>query len=213
MSQIILDFGSGNTCQNDKEIVKQMYDELQKIDTKKHSVIIKWQLFESAGDNIPLQQSVFDFAYTYGEKLGYLVTSSVFDLPSLSFLLNYDIPFVKIANRRDLDWLIKEVPRKIPIYVSVDKAPMMGTNFLNVEKCLACISKYPASLEDYEDVFGAKDEMFPLLNRAVSDHTSDFVLWYKYQPKIIEWHYKLSNSVGLDASSFARSPEQLKEII
>ncbi|MFA5715059.1 MAG: hypothetical protein WC998_04935, partial [Candidatus Paceibacterota bacterium] len=105
MSQIILDFGSGNTHKNNWDYLKRMIDELKAVDTGKHEIIIKHQLFKAAGDNLPLDPWVFDAAYDYAKKLGYKTTSSVFDLESLKFLLNYDIPFVKIANRRDLDWL------------------------------------------------------------------------------------------------------------
>ena len=48
---------------------------------------------------------------------------------------------------------------------------------------------------------------------GISDHTVDFGLWNKHHPKIIEWHYKLLDSTGLDARDFARTPEQLSEIL
>jgi hypothetical protein len=48
---------------------------------------------------------------------------------------------------------------------------------------------------------------------AISDHTTSWDLFNKYNPEIIEWHYKLSDSIGLDAGDFARTPEQLKEVL
>jgi len=206
MSQIILDFGSGNSCLNDKKIVKKMYDELKKIDTGKHQIICKWQLFKEAGMNIPLNRDVFDFAYKYGNKLGYLVTSSVFDKDSLDFLLQYDIPMIKIANNRELDWLIGEVPRKISVYVSGNKnladIPYHGL------KSMTCISKYPAEIEEYEKYY------FPhQIKRAVSDHTTNWDLFNKYKPEIIEVHYGLPDSTGLDAGPFMRTPAMLKEVL
>jgi sialic acid synthase SpsE len=114
MSKIILDFGSGNSCKNDKRIAKGMYDELKKVDTGKHEIVCKWQLFEKAGNNIPLYPDVFEYAYDYGTSLGYPVTSSVFDKNSLDFLLDFDSCFVKIANRKELYSLIGYVPRKNP---------------------------------------------------------------------------------------------------
>ncbi len=210
MSTIILDFGSGNTCRNDKDIVVQMYDELQKIDAGKHDIIVKWQLFEKMGKdvpNIPLSKQTFDFAYLYGQKLGYPVTASVSDLNSLKFLLQYDIPFVKIANDRSLDWLIGEIPRRVLVYVSVGESSERNWRWEDVIY-LRCISKYPASADDYEMMH---DEMG--LCNGISDHTTDFTLWYKYNPVIIEWHYKLVDSVGLDAGPFARTPQQLREVL
>ena len=47
----------------------------------------------------------------------------------------------------------------------------------------------------------------------ISDHTTDFQLYNKYKPKIYECHYKLEDSTGLDAGEFARTPEQLAEIL
>lgn len=201
MAQIILDFGSGNTSRNDLTIVKRMIDELKAVDTGKHEVIIKWQLFEKAGQNVPLLPETFEYACEYAEKLGYKTTASIFDLNSLKFLLDYDVPFVKIANRRDLDWLIGKVPREIPVYVSgyCGNEPNTIT--------MRCVSKYPATLKDYED------EYMGLKIGAVSDHTINFDLWDKYKPEIIEWHYGLSDSTGLDAGPFMKTPEMLREVL
>ncbi len=210
MSQIILDFGSANTCHNDKAYIKRMYDELKAVDTGKHEIICKWQLFEKAGENISLQQLRFDYAYEYGTSLGYKVTSSVFDKNSLDFLLEYDPCFVKIANNRNLDWLIGEVPRKIPVYISYSDT----THIEDIRKYnltpLLCVSKYPAEISEYENAFSCD-----LLRQCygISDHTTNFGLWYRYQPKIIEWHYGLQDSTGLDAGSFMKTPEMLREVL
>ncbi len=211
MTQIIFDFGSGNTCRNDKKIVKKMLDELKKVDTGKHEIIIKWQLFKEAGKNIPLEHDIFKYAYDYAKKLGYQTTSSVFDKESLDFLLQFDIPFVKIANNRNLDYLIGEIPRKVPVYVSygeIDDIKVMQYKD-NVKKML-CVSEYPAEIEDYEQFelgYYIKNDY------GLSDHTTDFYLFNEYQPSFIEWHYKLADSTGLDAGEFAKTPNQLKEVL
>jgi sialic acid synthase SpsE len=219
MSKIILDFGSANSCHNDKAYIKRMYDELKAVDTGKHEVVIKWQLFERAGDNLPLTHETFQYAYDYGTKLGYKVTSSVFDKNSLDFLLRFDPCFVKIANRRDLDWLIGEVPRKVSVYVSIGeyhgekmKAIEYGIDdtYLGNVTPICCVSNYPTTVDHYEEIFGRD-----VLKAAygISDHTTNFGLWYRYKPEIIEWHYKLPDSTGLDAGPFARTPAQLAEIL
>jgi sialic acid synthase SpsE len=214
MSKIILDAGSGNTCRNDTNYIQLMYDKLKAVDTGKHEVIIKWQLFEKAGDNIPLLPECFEFAYTYGTALGYKVTSSVFDKNSLDFLLGFNPCFVKIANNRKLDWLIGEVPRKVPVIISAENINP-ATKWLQVEACisdfdraLCCVSKYPAEFNDYVTNFTGHQ-----LHCGISDHTTDFSLFLEYEPSIIEWHYKLSDSTGLDAGPFARTPEQLSEVL
>lgn len=213
MSQIILDFGSGNTCKNEPAIIMRMIDELAKVDTRKHEVVIKWQLFIKAGDNIPLTRQSFDYAYDYAAKVGYKTTSSVFDLQSMRFLLYYDIPFVKIANNRNLDWLIGEVPRKIPVYVSISRNYKIGDSRMLYDnedgyKKLACVSKYPAKPEEYKETF-----LHDQLCNGISDHTIGLDLFNKYKPEIWEKHYKLSDSTGLDAGPFAITPEELKEIL
>lgn len=213
MSKIILDFGSGNTCKNNINYAKKMIDELKRVDSGKHEVIIKWQLFKQAGNNIPLVRNVFAKVYEYAKKQGYKTTASVFDKGSLEFLLQFDIPFVKISNNRKLDWLIGEVPRKIPVYVSYDNSDELTGIVIGYEnvRCLLCVSKYPATSEDYEK----RLQWIGLMYRgnAFSDHTINFKIWYKYQPAIIEWHYKLPDSTGLDAGPFARTPEQLSEVL
>ncbi len=205
MSRIILDFGSGNTCKNQKSYIRKMYDELKRIDRNKHEIIVKWQLFNRAGINISLKQEMFNFAYEYGNELGYKVTASVFDKESLDFLLLHDIPFVKIANNRMLDYLIPSIPENIQLYISGNTPLWLPERKKNVTQ-LWCISDYPANKDDYM-------KMKLSLGCAISDHTTDFYLFRTLMPRIIEWHYKLGNSTGLDSGDFARTPEQLKEIL
>ena len=222
---IILDMGSGNTCKNDVLYVERMIDELAAVDTGKHEIVIKWQLFTECPPNEVLWLAVFDYAYEYAKKKGYQTTASVFDLDSLQFLLKYDIPFVKIANRPDLYWLAGEVPRKIPIYCSFGKFDFIENDCAlhtkvgkSIIERLCCISAYPATIEQYESEFNYPGYFVdaPVLShlwRGVSDHTTDFTLYHKYKPVIYECHYKLNDSTGPDAGLFARTPEQLKEIL
>ena len=206
MAKIILDFGSGNSCKNNWDYTKRMIDELKAVDSGRHSVVIKWQLFLQAGDNIPLDRNIFQKAYYYAKSLGYKTTSSVFDKESLEFLLRYEPCFVKIANRRELDWLIGEIPRKVPVYVSTNNINIALDYSGNII-CMACVSEYPASIDKYA--------MLQSIERAwaISDHTTDFALWHKYQPEIIEWHFGLPDSTGLDAGPFMRTPEMLREVL
>lgn len=206
MAQIILDI-SANTHSNDEAYYKRMIDELAKVDTHKHEVILKWQLFEEAGDNLPADTRLFykmaDWART---THGYITTASVFDLISLDDLVfieilfeNYKLPFIKIANRRDLDWLIGEIPRKYVVYKSV------GTSkeYLHEnETPLFCVSEYPAPISKY-----------PARTTYLSDHTVGLELWHRNKPRIWEKHYKLPDSTGPDAGPFAITPSELKEIL
>jgi sialic acid synthase SpsE len=215
MSQIILDFGSGNTHKNKWDCLKRMIDELKAIDTGKHEIIIKHQLFKVAGDNLPLDPWVFDAAYDYAKKLGYKTASSVFDKPSLDFLLKYDIPFVKIANRRDLDWLIGEVPRKTLVYISHGKIEeFFNSRYQDNIRELICVSEYPSNIEKYQNIINEIESLLACkLNLNISDHTIGLDLFKKYKPQIWEKHYKLNDSTGLDAGPFAITPEELSEIL
>jgi sialic acid synthase SpsE len=226
MAQIILDFGSGGTCKNYILTVRRMIDELKAVDTGKHTITIKWQLFKDAPPNIPLQLDVFDYAYNYANENGYQTTASVFDMDSLRFLLTYDIPFVKIANRPDLYWLAGEVPRKIPVYVSFgnkfdfidNDCPLHTKVGKSVVERICCISSYPATIEQYESEYNYPGVFVdaPVLShlwRGISDHTTDFTLYHKYKPEIYECHYKLDDSAGPDAGEFSRTAAQLSEIL
>ena len=203
---------SGNICKNNPDTILRMIKILSIIDPKR-KFILKWQLFKKAGDNIPLLPSVFSYAYNIAMDYGFKTTASVFDIESLNFLLQFDIPFVKLANRPDLYWLIGEVPRKIPVIISRrnDKDYMIyiknKKDSLYVDEVMCCISEYPAKIVNYEKGF-AED----FLRNGISDHTVDFSMYLKYRPQIYECHFKLPDSTGLDAGEFARTPEQISEI-
>ena len=212
MSKIILDAGSGNTCQNNWSYAKKMIDELKKIDTGKHNIVIKWQLFKEAGKNLPLDQEIFSKAYKYAEKLGYKTTSSIFDKESLDFLLEYEVPFIKLANNRGLDWILGEIPRKIPVYVSygsVDELKIAPK--YNIQRLL-CVSDYPATIESYQKTFDLN--YYASCGYGISDHTTDFDLFNRHQFGIVEWHYVLEHDENnLDGGLFAKTPKQLSEIL
>lgn len=210
--KIILDFSGGETCRNNKKTVKKMIDELDRVDTRKHEVIIKWQLFsKSPKPSKPkvLDKDIFDYAYNYAKKYGYMTTASIFDDKSLDFLMTYTIPFIKIACRPGLYHFIEKIG--IEIIVSIELAGM--ERILNREykgkdiKYLCCIPKYPANYFDYKLIFCDK------LWNGISDHTTSLELFKEYESEIYEKHYKLNNSTGKDAGLWAATPEQLKEIL
>ena len=199
---IILDLGSGNSCKNDWEIAKDMIQAIQSIDPKRQEVVLKWQLFEKAPPNIPLQREIFARAYTLAWGLGYDTTASVGDVVSLDFLLRFDIPFVKIACRPELYHLADRVPDGTKVIKSVSSVDDF------VPGCLCCVREYPADQKSYKKAF--RDTQLKL---GISDHTTDWYLYKKYQPELYEVHFKLSNTDGPDSGPFARTPEQLKEIL
>lgn len=215
---IIADCGSGNSCKNDVNIARQMVFELAQL--RIPGLVIKWQLFKQAGDNVPLGREVFDAAYHYAmTNFGIETTASVFDKDSIDFLLTYRIPFVKIANNKNSKSLINNVPINImngsatPIIISTEdenykcirKFETENTETIIPTNIIYCISKYPATMKEYELKFGES------LREGISDHTTNFDLFNKYQPKVYEFHFKLEDTIGLDAGEFARTPKQIKE--
>ena len=201
--RIILDI-SANTTKNDDDYVKIMLDELKKVDTGKHEIIIKGQLFQEAGKNIVMTHEHFDFMYQYSHKLGYDCTASVFDKESLAFLLKYEIPFVKIANNPDLYWLIDEIPRGIRVIFSShvnDANNYYGYCSPTITKIVS-IPEYPAKVDQYTTY-----------TKWVSDHTEGLALFKLHEPSLWEKHYKLKDSTGLDAGTWAITPEELREIL
>lgn len=202
MSRFILDMGSGNTCKNDKGIIEEMIRSVVHIDTGKHEIILKWQLFESAPPNIPLTHECFEFAYKFGANLCFQTTASVFDLKSMQYLMGFGVPFVKIACREDLYYLAKY--STVPVYLSTTNGAIEFPDYVK----LACVPKYPATLDDYENHF-TKDEL-----RYVSDHTVGWRLYNKYRPEIIEKHFVHVREEGNpDAGPFAVTPGGLKDIL
>lgn len=123
---LILDFGSGDTCKNDKNQIKEMIDQLSIYDEERKAVI-KWQLFKNLSHVQSLDNESFEYAYKYAKDLGFKTTASIFDKESLEFLLKYDVPFIKIACQTNLyDFrkatyaFIKDIPINIPLVVSVE---------------------------------------------------------------------------------------------
>jgi sialic acid synthase SpsE len=205
MNQIILDMGSGNTCGNSADYARRMIDAVVSIDKKRHEVIFKWQLEK---DDPPgqkkLEPSVFADAYYYAKERGYKTTASVFDIESLRTLLNFEVPFIKIACRPDLYWLGGEVPRKIPVYLS-STAKANYVIYMPVQ-IMICVPEYPAKLEDYPPGFN-----------SYSDHAPGLQLWNRYppyHPEIWEKHFVLERSpANPDSGTFAITPPELEEVI
>ena len=199
----IADMGSGNSCRNSLEYAKRMVRSLTEIDTRQYDVVIKWQLFEKAGDNIPLSRDLFAKIHEFTWGLGYDTTASVFDEVSLNFLLRFPIPWIKLANRRDLDWMRDRIPDGVRVIQSVDKPALFQ------EDCMCCVSRYPAVPSDYERMFDAEH-----LRRGLSDHTKNWKLFKKYQPEIYECHFVIEHSdENPDGKAFARTPNDLREIL
>jgi sialic acid synthase SpsE len=200
---IILDLGSGNTCQNSIELACKMVKTVQDLNIP--DCYMKWQLFKKAGDNIPLDLEVFERASRYAHIIGMPMGVSVFDEESLDVGIHSgDIKFVKLANNKDAHKLLDKVPSMDRVIISTDDPNFKVSR--DKTDIVYCVSKYPADEKDYAK-FGDK------LKKGISDHTTNWNLFKKYQPKIYECHFCFEDSEGLDAGKFARRPKDFKEIL
>lgn len=206
--KLVLDVGSGASLP-DADTACRFVDAIKAVDSGAHEIVLKAQLFKAAPPNTPLAWPTFRTLYDYGKERGYQVTASVFDAESLMYLLTFDVPFVKIACRPSLYWLAGEVPRKVPVWVSVERDPRDREE--NGE-WLACVPKYPATDLDYR-------LEFPEDAQCVSDHTvgwdmlNDWCTVKMMGPRIWEKHFILPTTKGPDVGPWAVTPEQLKEIM
>lgn len=219
---IILDFGSGETCRNDWATAKRMVDELAAVDSRRHNVVIKWQLFTrielppevvhsgssgGATELLALERSLFLEVMRYARRRhAYFTTASVFDMEMVLFLAGVHqeeqaLPFVKLATRPDLYHLARHIT--CPIMVSVPDARPVPEGM----HPLYCVREYPAEAAEYERRYGRN------LTLGISDHTDNFGLFHKYQPRYFECHYRLPDSIGLDSGPWARTPSMLREIL
>jgi len=210
MSTIVLDMGSGASCNNDCGMIREMIDAVAAIDQHKHLVYLKWQMFEDIPPNRHLSRHVFEYALGYAPGKGYHVGVSVFDAPSIDYVLSlrYRFPFIKVAARPGLYWIVGRVPRNQKVAVSVPPGEGLPMYFREGDVALACIPKYPARLFDY----GVEDWKVSL-HEGLSDHTVGWKLWERWHPEWYECHFKLPDAEGPDAGPWARTPQDLEAIL
>ena len=209
MSTFIIEMGSGNSCRNDMMRACDMVDAVRDANTLRvcFDLYFKWQLFSDMPPNKPLSADVFDCAYHHAAWEGYETSASVFSEKWLSWLLaNYQVPFVKIACIPELHKLISRVPGDLRVYVSFPADP--GPLPSNVYP-LACVRKYPATIEDYEEAFSESQ-----LRLGISDHTVGWDLYNKYKPDVIEKHFvDVREDDNPDAGPFAVTAKELAEVL
>jgi sialic acid synthase SpsE len=216
---LILDLGSGETCQNDTKTMCRMVDAVA--DLKRHglNILLKWQLFESVPAGVaPLDRELYSHAVRYADHRGLMTAASVFDLPSLRYAAAFDPPWVKIACRPNLYWM--HIYTDKPVLMSVESAHDFAEWAVKLgDRCaglLCCVPAYPAPIGSYER-FGH------LLRYGISDHTEPTHfgdsggyradMAQRWRPAIYECHFALHDSTGPDAGEFSRRPEDVQAVI
>jgi len=195
---LILDFGSGETCGNDRDTITAMIDGLDGLKVKP---VIKWQLFTKKSVPYLPPLTEFDYAYEYAQEKGYETTASVFDRDSLKKLQKYDTPFIKIANRPELYDMLKDIDNPLVSVPSVALAEKMRADGIPF---MCCISAYPASRRQYCRTF------HNLMKDGLSDHSTTWALYDTYTPKYYECHYALDGQTGQEVGTWTRTPEKLR---
>jgi len=218
---IVIEMGSGTICNNDEKIIERMIDSIKAIDTGKHNIHIKWQLFENIKGLISLKREMFETAYCYANWKGYKTSASVFSKDDLYYLQdNFEVPFIKIANRPELYGLIKYIKKEIPIIISIDAYNRIDYLQSKYKKnkliYLMCVSKYPQNItekyllkNEYESIFGQA------LSVGLSDHTGLIDLFHEYQPDWYESHYVLNHGENYDpfGDLFCLTSDDLRGIL
>lgn len=218
---LILEMGSGDTCKNDLDQIRAMIDAVAAADLNKRC-ILKWQLFlEQKFEHVDtLSRTSFRFAFDYAWSKGFKTTASIFDETSLKFLLQFNVPFIKLACRtneyefrKDAHGLIGYIVRNKPLILSCESHQAINdtifSEFYNplYDNILACVPHYPAVADEYLSRF----DMSELVN-GISDHTIGLGLYKAIRPRIFEKHFVLSWQTSLD-KDWAVDENSLKELI
>lgn len=205
MSQFIIEMGSANEHHNDIGYLREMINAVVDCDSGKHEVVFKHQLFETAPPNEPLLWRTFSWARGYAWEMGYQTTASVFDVSSLNFLSKHNVPFVKIACRPRLYWMVRAVAPGRRVYVSVSNDNWSAFDFPSGVTKMRCVPEYPALRKKYDT---------NAVTYAVSDHTVGWDLYNDWKPDIIEKHFCLCRSDdNPDSGPFAVTPDELREVL
>lgn len=201
--KIILDFHLTEQLEQSDYYIKKMFDELKSIDNKKYEIIASFNL----GSIFQLKKHAFEFAYNYGQSLGYKVTSCIYTIESLKYLLtnftNIDFIMVK-TNIKNADGLIKSIPENINLFIISDVPPYYERK-KNTYKHLWTVFKSPAYFDSYIN--------FRLDNKCcIYDNTEGFALFYRFQPEIICFKYQLDKTYNKNEVHI-KTPSQLKKIL
>lgn len=172
----------------------------------------------------------------YCKEIGMIWTASVWDIPSLEFIMTFDPPFIKIPSALNTNIeLLKSVKRTHkPIVISAGMSEF--TEFQTSLKyvfpywtlaqditVLACTSIYPCPEDKCNlNYINTLKDVFPFYKLGYSGHekgTLPTLLAYAMGAKVIERHITLDKnqpgsdqSSSLDVNEFADLIIQLKQI-
>jgi N-acetylneuraminate synthase len=165
---------------------------------------------------IEFQKREYDYINKYAKEKPLAWSASAWDLPSLEFLMQYDIPFIKIPSAKITDKELLEQAAKAgkPLFVSsgmstieeVDNAVNIMEKYLSKNYVLFhCNSTYPAKLDELNlQVIGTLKERYNCLV-GYSGHEYDIMpttLVPVYGACVIERHITLDHDMwGTDQAA------------
>lgn len=160
------------------------------------------------------------------EKMGLIFFSSPFDLSSIDFLEEMDVPAYKVASPEitDIPFLKKIARTGKPIIISTGIACMADIE-LALRTCreagneqvilLKCTSAYPAPYEDINlRTMPSMKESFDCIT-GISDHTMGSAVAdaaVALGAKVVEKHLTLRRADGGADAAFSMEPEEFKEM-
>lgn len=167
----------------------------------------------------------YDEIDDYCHKRAILWTASVWDLDSLEFINNYNVPFIKLPSACLTDWDLLNALRSgskdviISTGMSKEDEIISATNILknHLVGILHCNSSYPSVNSELNlNYLKTLRSMFPIYDIGYSGHEVGYlptVLAKTLGAKIIERHITLDkNMVGSDHKA-SLNPQELKELI
>ncbi|MAJ43823.1 MAG: N-acetylneuraminate synthase [Candidatus Marinimicrobia bacterium] len=173
---------------------------------------------------IEFSKSDYDEIDIYCKELGVDWSASAWDIESLKFLNQYDIPFIKVPSDKctDINFIkaLKEV--KIPLIISTG-----GTDFNQIEKIfdilddnkiilLQCTSIYPCPTEKINlKVINALKDKYKLPVGFSSHHTSPLIpaMSVAYGAKVTEVHVTLDRAMWGTDQAMSLEPRGMQVMI
>ena len=201
------------------------------INSKKEDFLIKegiwkgynlYELYSEAATPYEWHEKLFKFA----EELGIAIFSSPFDIDSIDFLDELNVPAFKIASFEIIDLnLIKYAASKgKPLLIStgmaseneIDEAVKIAKDHGNGQILLFhCVSSYPAPTKDSNIRLISKLREKYNLEVGLSDHTlskTAAIASIAMGASAIEKHFIINKNLKGPDSSFSIEPHQMKEL-
>lgn len=163
----------------------------------------------------------------YCHKLGVKWTASVWDIESLEFLTDFNVPFIKIASASITDMKLLEAVRKtgIPVVLStgmsteeeIDKAVNVFEGYEDKLSIMHCNSSYPSAENELDlRIIERLKEKYPLNIIGYSGHEKGIqptIAAKVLGAEIIERHITLDKDMWGSDHSASLEYKELKELI